>query len=528
MSQLRLLIVHPDGSIRALMSSMLGSLGHRIDEAEHERAAVRQLEQHPTDLILLDCDPKPGDAELDPEAIDFLSLVRRKYPRSRVVLFGSPGRSDRPREAMLRGVGAVLRFPMPATQLRAAVAQALEEAPPSRLPQPLLNAAAPGHGLTPAEPRGDGRAAAGACGPVHGHANGAAGNPTEVEATHRPPAPRTNHPAPAGGLTDEALGEDPTIRQLLELAQGIAQGRSPVLLVGERGTGKSVLARRIHQLGPQARGPFVVASCATQSEAALEAELFGRRALAPGESDRPGQVAQAAGGTLYLDEVTALSPPLQYRLLRLIRSGEYEATDSIHTERADCRLIVGTQDDLPALVEAEQFRLDLYYALGLVSLKLPPLRHRPSDIVRLAEQYREQFARDLGRGTIRFSPQALTQLQEYDWPGNLLELKAVVERAIVYCRSALIEPGHLALNGQEIPGPLPTHTRSRPRPTPKGGIQPLKEALEGPERQLILEALQALNWNRQETARVLDINRTTLYKKMKKYGLLYDEPIWAN
>lgn len=523
MSQIRLLIVHPDASTRGLMASMLRSLGHRIDEAEHERMAVRQLDHHPVDLVLVDCDPSEPGVEFAPTAIEFLSLVRRKYPQTRVLLVGSQQQADRPREAMVRGASAVLRYPMPANQLRAAVAQALEDGP-ARPDSAASNAATGGFSA-------EGRPAS----PAPGVSR------PEAAAELRPVLGPNGHPealppGPASVVasfldSDEFLGDDPTLRQALELAQVIAPTRAPVLIQGERGTGKSGLARRLHRLSPRAAGPFVEVGCQPLTEVALEAELFGRRGLAPGEVDRPGKVAQADGGTLFIDEVAVLSPPLQYRLLRLIRTGEYEPVGSIHTERSDCRVVVGSREDLAGLVEAEQFRSDLFYALGVVSLKLPPLRHRGQDVIRLAETFRDRFAREVGRSVLRFSPQAQEQLLAYEWPGNLLELKSVVERAVIYCRSHLIEPAHLALNGQEAG---PSHSSpglARPgsrRPAARAGIQPLKEALEGPERQLILEALQALNWNRQETARVLDINRTTLYKKMKKYGLLYDEPIWAN
>ena len=162
-----------------------------------------------------------------------------------------------------------------------------------------------------------------------------------------------------------------------------------------------------------------------------------------------------------------------------------------------------------------------------MTLDLPPLRHRGEDVVRLAEHFRARFAREIGRAVEGFTPEALEMLRHHDWPGNVRELENTVERAVVHCRGARIEPCHLELNRRrpERPAARPGHAAARPS---AAGILRLKAALEGPERRLIVDALVALNWNRQETARALDIDRTTLYKKMKKYGLLFDEPTRPN
>ena len=168
--------------------------------------------------------------------------------------------------------------------------------------------------------------------------------------------------------------------------------------------------------------------------------------------------------------------------------------------------------------------------MGVITLKLPPLRHRGADLERLADHFRRHFAHAHAKDVRTFSPEALQLILGHGWPGNVHELAEAIERAVIVCRGQRIEPNHLALTCREA---NPATARATPRahvpaPPTGDGILPLKEALEGPERQLILEALEALNWNRQETARVLDINRTTLYKKMKKYGLLFEEPAWAN
>jgi DNA-binding NtrC family response regulator len=494
-----LLIVHPDASVRSLMTSMLQSLGHRIIEAPNDRAAVRMLEHEPAHLVLAGW---PEAAEAD--ALEFLTYLRRKHPQVAVVLLWDSPHPERLREALQRGASSVLKFPLPATHLRAAVSQALGQ------PDPLQS---------PAPPRPN-------------------GIPAPAEAHPAMPAPRHaangHHPAAGPGLPaaparpDDPpglVGDDPCLRQAIELAATIAPTRAPVLIVGARGTGKTLLARTLHSKSPRRDGPFVELSCAAMTESALEAELLGVRTAA-GE-ERPGKLALAHGGTLVLEEVTALSPSLQYKLLRVLQDGEFEPVGSARPSHADVRLVLTTRDDLAPLVEQGTFRQDLYYRISVVSLKLPPLRHRGTDLQRLAEYFRARFSKEIGRDIVGFTPDALDWLRRHEWPGNVLELENVVERAVVHCRGPRIEPTHLALGLR--PGPSPTARHAPPpRPHVPLGILPLKEALEGPEKQLILQALEALNWNRQETARVLDINRTTLYKKMKKYGLLFDEPAWAN
>ena len=162
----------------------------------------------------------------------------------------------------------------------------------------------------------------------------------------------------------------------------------------------------------------------------------------------------------------------------------------------------------------------------MVALKLPPLRHRGDDVELLADHFRERFARQISKEVLAISAEAVEVLRAHAWPGNVHELEHVIERAVVVCRGTRIEPNHLSLIPREAAAPRPLNRVQRIHPG--ANILPLKEALEAPEKELILQALEALNWNRQETARVLDINRTTLYKKMKKFGLLFDEPVWAN
>jgi DNA-binding NtrC family response regulator len=476
MSQNRVLLVHPEASVRALLTSMLQTLGCHIEEAANDRVAVRKLEQAPVDLVLAACE------SADPEALELLAYLHRKHPKVPCVLLFAALHPDRVRVALNWGAASVLRYPLSANALRAAVAQALglTEPAPSAAPRPTAHAIA----AAPAEARAP--ALALTAGP-------AAAAPPEFA---------------------EIVGQDPKLRQALELAASIAPSRAPLLLVGESGAGKSLLARTLHNQSTRGDGPLVELECRGLRQTELEIELFGQ--VLPGGRLRPGRIARAQGGMLYLDEVTTLSPALQAKLLRVIQDGAYEPVDSNRSDKADVRFVLATRENLVTLVEREQFRADLYYRISVVTLNLPPLRHRGDDVMRLSEHFRARFAREIGRAVQGFTPKAAEMLRQHDWPGNVLELEITVKRAVVRCRAARIEPCHLELN---------QHRPERPAAV---GILPLKEALEGPERRLILEALEALKWNRQETARVLDINRSTLHKKMKKHRLLFDEPAWAN
>ena len=500
MKDIRILLVHPDPAAIALMTSMLQSLNVRLEHAESDRAAVRRLERDGIDVIVAGVDPD------DPEAMELLHYVRRKFPKLPAVLLFSVGHAERTREARQLGASAVLRFPLPATQLRAAVAQALgcDES----IVRSNSASGAQGHG---------GAAPAGAASSsTNGREAGDGWMLLEAAGDSGPGAGE----APGRDIP-VLIGEDESLLQAIELTETIAPTRAPVLIQGEAGTGKRQVARALHHQSRRRRGPFVEVRCADGGGADLERELFGMWPLLG--PPVPGKVAKASGGTIYIDDIAAMGPELQARLLRLLRDGDYEPIGHTRPERADVRLAFGTREDLAELVARGAFRQDLYYRISVVGLKLPPLRHRGTDVDRLAEHVRARAARRLDRPVGGFSAEALAQMRRYHWPENVRELEAAVERAVLLCRGRLIEPADLGLSA------VASGDRGgSPACRPSAHIRPLKEALEEPEKQIILEALEALGWNRQETAKVLDINRTTLYKKMKKYGLLLDEPAWAN
>jgi two-component system response regulator HydG len=349
------------------------------------------------------------------------------------------------------------------------------------------------------------------------------------------PAAPARAPVPALGraeslsLEADFLTVDPCMRQVVELASTLALTPTSVLILGEPGTGKSHLARLLHLGAGQGDRPFVTFDCAGFAEAAPvtgESRSISQVA-ATALADWSGKLAQARGGTLHVEEVGALLPEVQLQLLRELQIHDIEsaAAHARPQARPSVRLVLSASENLPSLVEQGKFRSDLYHRISTVCLMVPPLRHRVADVELLAEHFRDWFSREFRKGLVGFGRDALDALQRHEWPGNVRELKGVIQRAVALCTGPRITSTHLApiLNPHR-----PSRGGSAPRPHLPMGIRPLKEALEEPEKKIIIQALQAFNWNRQETARVLDINRTTLYKKMKKYGLLVDEPIWAN
>jgi two-component system response regulator HydG len=530
MHKLRILILYPDPAGLALLTSMLKSLGHNIDEATTDRAAVRLMERSNVDLVLAGVDP------LDADALELLMYVRRKHREVPVILLFPRLHPERAKEALRLGAMAVLKYPVPAAELRAAVLQALErsEARSAEVAASGGMSASASAGLRPSytpSPIGDVAVSAVSRTPLPSSLTAGA-----AVARTDPAVPPAVHPGSLGRLEQIVretglIGNDPGWRQVIDLAVTIAATRSSVLIVGEPGTGKSLLARLIHSLGPHPDGPFITL------EGSMAAEELATQPPQPpeghshsavnGSLDLSQKLGQATGGTLYLDEVAALRADLQRHLLRELQFRDYEACAGHPTPPGEPRLLMSTSENLTTLIEQGRFRQELFHRISVISVMLPPLRHRGTDVELLAESFRAHYAREFHKSAAGFTQDALDVLQRHTWPGNVRELEAAIQRAVALCNGPRISENHLA--------PILNHHRQRsagsggtPRPHLKMGVRPLKEALEEPEKRIIVQALQAFDWNRQETARVLDINRTTLYKKMKKYNLLIDEEIWAS
>ena len=320
------------------------------------------------------------------------------------------------------------------------------------------------------------------------------------------------------------VGNDLQMQKIFDMIGNIASTKATVLITGESGTGKSLIARAIHQQSNRKDGPFVEVACGALPENLLESELFGHVAgsFTGATTNKEGKFQQAHGGTIFLDEIGTASPGMQVKLLRVLQEFEFEQVGGTKTFRTDARVILATNEDLEQCVAENRFRQDLYYRINVINLLLPALRERPSDVSMLAVHFLNKVCSEEGRDLEGFDTQAIDALRSYNWPGNVRELQNIVERAVLLGKGP-----ELGIND------LPSHIQNAaPATSPvlsvvdaTGRRQTLKEALEGPERLIILQCLQDNNWNRNETADQLGINRTTLYKKMKKLGL--DTPEYA-
>ena len=337
---------------------------------------------------------------------------------------------------------------------------------------------------------------------------------------------------------DNIVGGDHRMHKVFELIEAVAPSRTTVLMSGESGTGKSLIAHAIHHRSPRAGKPYVELSCGSIPETLLESELFGhvKGAFTGAHADKVGRFAAADGGTLFLDEINSASPAMQLKLLRALQERKFEPVGSTRTVEVDVRVILATNQSLEDLVARGEFRQDLYYRINVVKIELPPLRDRVGDIPMLAEHFLEQHARELGKVFAGFSGEAIDALRRYSFPGNVRELANIVERAAVLCRgqtigledlpTPVIEGAHAGLMRAASGGRAEAVTGGPLSAQGRGDgdegeweAMPLVEALKEPERRIILRALIANDWNRQKTAEALEINRTTLYKKMKAYGL---------
>lgn len=470
----KFLVVQPDPGLSSTMVSILQTLGCRVEQAENDREAARMLERSTFQGVV--CLVTPDDLDV----IELYKFVVRKYPQIRFVIqLLSPSKSFR-EVAEEAGVQWVIDPPLTVNSYRSIVHSVRD----------ALEAATC---VTPHEPVELASVNVGRNG-VNGHAAGSS-----------------------------IVGNDPALRKALELAENVFAIDTPVLIVGERGTGKSSLARWVHERGPRSAGPFIEFQCNQTSETALEAELFGIKTIGPdGEwLQKPGRLDDAANGTIVFDEPQFLSSAIQSKLLRFLQTGTFQPIGSNQVRKSSARMIFATRESLAAQVQKEKFRQDLYYRISVVVLKLPPLCLRGPDIEKLANHFLAVYSKRLSKNVREISPEAMRILNEHGWPGNVYELESVIHRGVILAGQGGIQPSHLIMMPVASQPAARTVATSSKFTAPS--IKPLKESLAEPEKQLILQALEALNWNRQETAKVLDINRTTLYKKMKKYNLLTEE-----
>ena len=324
--------------------------------------------------------------------------------------------------------------------------------------------------------------------------------PLRAEPEITPIASRPTDTGNAYGLIGDSTG----MRRVYQLVGKVLHVPISVLVRGETGTGKELVARAIHDQGSRRSQPFVVQNCAAMPENLLESELFGYRkgAFSGADRDHQGLFDAADGGTLFLDEIGDMPLSLQAKLLRVLQEGEVRPLGSTQTHRVDVRIIAASHRDLPGEVAAGRFREDLFYRLASFPIDLPPLRERGDDLLKLARHFTDKTCAFLQRGICRWSDDALARLSAHDFPGNVRELKALIERAVLLCDGSELRPEHLNLG-----------------PTQPQATQTLRERMDQVERSLVLDCLRRTGGNQSQAARELGLPRRTLLYRMDRLGI---------
>lgn len=313
---------------------------------------------------------------------------------------------------------------------------------------------------------------------------------------------------------DFVLGNSTVARELHEMVRLVAPTNMSVLIEGESGTGKENVARTIHRLSPRAKGPFVAVDCGSLSKELAGSELFGhvRGSFTGALTDKMGQFEAAHKGTIFLDEVGNLSYDVQVKLLRAIQERTVQPIGSNKEVKVDVRILTATNDDLAESVRKGEFREDLYHRLNEFKLKVPSVKERGKDLYEFLDFFREEANRDLQRNVKSFDPEVLKLFENYDWPGNLREMRNVVKRAVLLTRDDKV--GLASLPQEMIDSMRAMETREK-----TAGVYDLKALQEVQEREMILKTLQEVRYNKSKAARILNIDRKTLYLKMDKYGI---------
>ncbi|MGC8793385.1 MAG: sigma-54-dependent transcriptional regulator [Bryobacteraceae bacterium] len=452
MNRPRILVVEDEESLRRVTQVHLEQAGYDVATAATAEQALASLSAAPRDLVITDLRmPGMGGMEL-------LRRIKADFPETVVIVVTAFGTIESAVEAMKLGAYDYITKPVHVDALRLVVGRALEHLLLKREVEQLRLSLDRKYGF------------------------------------------------------ENILGRSPALLETLEAAARVAASEVTVLIRGETGTGKELLAKAIHFNSPRRHGPFVTINCGAIPRELLESELFGhlKGAFTGAVAHKKGRVELADGGTLFLDEIGELPPPLQVKLLRLLQEKEIEKVGATEPLRVNVRIIAATHRNLEAMVEDGTFREDLYYRLAVIPLVLPPLRERAEDIPELALHFFERSKQRHRRPDLVLPEALLPYFSSYRWPGNVRELENVIERVVLLAR------------GQEVTlHDLPEFLR-RERP-PLDAIQlelpPEGISLEAVERELIRRALEKFDGNQSKSARYLDISRKTLIYRMEKYGL---------
>lgn len=448
----RILVLDDEPEMGAFLTDLLTDEGYVTEAYQHGTEVLAALEKGGADLLITDLVMK------EMKGMDVLRRAKQRDPHLAVVVITAFGTIESAVEAMRWGAFYYLTKPFKAADLLLVVERALEE---KHLRTELRRLQ------------------------------------REVEAHYH---------------FDRIIGKSPAMQHVFALVDRLKDSNVNVLLTGESGTGKDLLARTLHYHSARAQEPFVPVNCAAIPEQLLEAELFGyvQGAFTDARKDKKGLFPEAHGGTLFLDEVGELPLPLQAKLLRVIEDKEIRPLGSTKVDKVDVRLIAATNRDLRRTVEEGNFRQDLYYRLNVVDIHLPPLRERPEDVPLLIQYFVGHSAQS--SQVKRLAPETLRVLLNYPWPGNVRELENVLERALVLCQ------------GEEIrPNDLPAHlVSSKPQVTTLRDALLRRRSLSEIEREYIVLALEFTEGRKKEAAELLGIDRKTLYRKLEEYGRASD------
>ena len=468
----RLLIADDDQWLLQSMAEWLSGEGFAVQTANSIEQTTKILAKETFDLLLCDVRFDDGDG------IELLRKVRKRFPQLPVLMMTGYAGPDAARESIAAGAFELLTKPIIDDELQTAITRALQQKNISDENERLKEALDRRFGL------------------------------------------------------ESIVSHDLRMLKIFEMIDNVADSRASILITGENGTGKSMIARAIHKKSSRRKAPFVEVACGALPDTLLESELFGHMAGAftGATHNKVGKFQQSDRGTIFLDEIGTASQALQVKLLRVLQELQFEPLGGTETISVDTRTILATNENLDTAVAEGRFRQDLFYRVNVIHIELPSLRERPDDIPLLAEHFLRSAAKEFGREVDGFTSTAMHAMQNHRWPGNIRELENVIQRAVLLTKSRSIDceslpKSILGATANEVkPSVRETSAEASAQPILGRSItteapQTLSEALEAPERQIILNVLKANDWNRNVTADQLGINRTTLYKKMKKLGI---------